>query len=45
MASSTHEKMGFEIPVRDIINYYLPQKMEIQFESASLLSKHKLFQK
>ena len=39
MATSTHEKMGFEIQIGDIIISPSPlwAKMEIQFERASLL--------
>ena len=45
MATSTHEKMGFEIQIGDIIISPSPlwAKMEIQFERASLLSKDNLF--
>ena len=39
MATSTHEKVGFEIPIGDIniSPSLLWEKMEIQFERASLL--------
>ena len=47
MATSTDEKMGFEIQIGDIIISPSPlwAKMEIQFERASLLSKDNLFKK
>ena len=45
MATSTHEKMGFEIQIGDILISPSPlwAKMEIQFERASLFSKDNLF--
>ena len=47
MATSTHEKMGFEIQIGDIIISPSPlwAKMEIQFKKASLLKKDNLFLK
>ena len=45
MATSTHEKMGFEIQIGDIIISPSPlwEKVEIQFEEASLLWNDHLF--